>query len=352
MPIATVGLQTKLRQFDATQCKSPLVITMLANYFQPNGPGAALAVVRDGQHPHIECIGMADVERKRAITGDTVFDLASASKPFTAAAVMLLVERGELNLEAPFAHYLPEMAIAHHHRPISLIDLLWHTSDLTDYLESGVYAKPEEVTIKHIHNQLPGWSQQAKPGRQYNYCNTNYVILASVIEAVTGTSFTAFVRENILQPLGLDNTFLPGDKLPADGVAKGYQVSGFGLPLTQATEDFVLDTQGDGGVYSSLSDLIHWQSRFWQGDIVTQQSLKRMQTPGKLDSGETFEYGLGLQIEQRDDGAVWVGHGGSWTNSTVMVGRYPQQETTIIVLSNEVMAPVERLSQRAFESVL
>ncbi|MEE4331810.1 MAG: serine hydrolase domain-containing protein, partial [Wenzhouxiangella sp.] len=107
------------------------------------------------------------------------------------------------------------------------------------------------------------------------------------------------------------------------------------------------ETLGDGGLYSCLSDLLRWQSLFRAGEVLSRSTLERMKRPGRLDSGEEFEYGLGLQIERRAGGRSWWGHSGSWTQSAVMIGRYPEQQLSVIVLSNEFMAPVERISQRA-----
>lgn len=321
---------------------------ILGSHFTPDGPGAALAVSADGKNPLVECSGFADVENQTAITTDTPFELASASKWFTATAVMLLVERKELELRTPVDECLPQLERDNAHRPITIQDLLWHTSGLVDYLQAGVYTQPEEMTTSYVMAQLPQWASAATPGREHNYSNTNYVVLARVVESVVDLSFSDFIEINLIKPFGLQSTAIgaPGQAMSCG--TRGYRNIGYGLPVFEWVSNPPIDTDGDGGVVSSLNDLLQWQSLFWGGHILTERSVRLMRTPGKLDAGENFPYGIGLQIEGHGSTHCWCGHGGSWTNTTVLVGRYPDLKVTVIVLSNEWMAPVERICQRAF----
>ena len=323
---------------------------ILTHYFDDkNSPGAALAIITDGRPPHIECIGLANIEQETPITPETAFELASATKIFTATGLMLLVERNRLDLAAPVQEYLSEFENNKAVRPITIRDLLQHTSGLTDYLESGMYTPTECMTKEYIMRQLPQWAEEAVPGQEYSYSNTNYVVLARVVEAVMEISFADFIEVNLLKPFSLHSTTASFDLASPSEIASGYQNLGYGLPQIEASMELMIDTDGDGGIYSTLGDLIQWQSLFWDGEIVNDESLHLMQTPGQLDTGKSFPYGLGLQVEQREDGEVWCGHGGSWTNTTTLIGRYLKEKTTIIVLSNEFMAPVERISQRAYQ---
>ena len=321
-------------------------MTILRYYFSATGPGAALAVAVERQTPYVECFGLADVERQTGITPDTVFDLASASKIFTATGIMTLVERRCLDLTAPVGEYLPEIGKPETGRAITVRDLLWHVSGLPDYLESGMYAAVDQVSPEYVAGRLAEWSRRARPGEKHIYCNTNYFVLSRVIEAVSGLRFAEFIDSNLITPFGLRSTSVLGGEGDASQIASGYRNTGYGLPLVEPSDEFRLETVGDGGVSSSLNDLIRWQSLFWNSEIVSEQSLRIMHTPGELDSGGSFEYGFGLQVEQREGGKTWCGHGGSWTSTTILVGRYLKEEVSVIVLSNELMAPVERIAQR------
>lgn len=322
-------------------------MNILPHYFSTTGPGAALAVMPDGGEARIECYGLADREAGIEISPGTVFDLASASKMFTAVGIVRLVEGGGLELATPVAEVLPQLEHPGVGRPITVRDLLWHTSGLPDYLEAGMYTPPQEASAECVGKQLPAWMRRARPGVGHSYSNTNYFLLSKILEAVAGCSYAEFLEAHLIAPLGLRDTFVAGAGKEAKHVAQGYRNLGYGLPHFEVSEEMALDTVGDGGVFSSLRDLIVWQSSLWKGELVSEASLRLMQTAGQLDSGETFDYGLGLQVERREGGQVWCGHGGSWTSSTVLVGRYLREETSLILLSNEFMAPVERISQRA-----
>lgn len=316
---------------------------MLEHYFEPHGPGAVMAVVRAGARPWIECQGLADLASGRPLDPDTRFELASVSKWFTAAALMRLVERGLLDIDDPVAELLPTMAPdrADGQRTLRVRDLLWHCSGLPDYLELGHAAPAESLSDAWLRKQAPGWLAEARPGVEHLYCNTNYVMLGWIIEAVAGRPFAEVVQRELLNPAGLPRSCVGPSP---DDVARGYRNLGFGLPAFEAVPEIDSDTLGDGGVCSTLNDLLRWCEAFFSGDLLRPASVQLMCAMGHTDDGQTFPYGLGLQVE---GGGEWCGHAGSWTRSTTLAGRLLSHGSTIIVLSNEWMAPVERIAQRA-----
>ncbi len=320
---------------------------ILEYYFDLTGPGAALAIVGKTGAPIIECVGLSDIGAGVPITPDTEFELASASKIVTATAVMQLVEQKRLELGSPVSDFISEWEDSSKARPVTIKDLLSHTSGLTDYLEAGMYTPPDRMTAAFVMGHLPEWSLAALPGKQHQYSNTNYFVLARVVEALSRSTFSEFVEENLFRRFDLLSTSVHPGETPASSVATGYRNLGYGLPFVVPNDTMEIDTNGDGGVRSTLNDLIRWQSLFWGCQIVTEQSLVQMRTAGTLDSGKTFEYGIGLQVESRGSGDIWCGHGGSWTNTTTLIGRYLNVGIDVIVLSNEFMAPVERISQCA-----
>lgn len=321
-------------------------VKFLDHYFAADGPGVALAAIPDHGEPRIECHGLADIEERTPITSETPFELASASKWFTATAVLLLVEREGLDLRSPVHEHLPYFETVRAPRPVTLRDLLWHTSGLVDYLEDGGYTPAEERTKAFVLANLPRWSEEATPGREHRYSNTNYVVLARVVESVVGGSFAEFLETRLFAPFGLRHTIVDplGTRARA---AIGYQNLGYGYPHFEPAPTTPIDTDGDGGILSTLDDLVRWQSLFWNGEVLRPESVRETCTPGRVDSGESFPYGYGLQVEGHGSGEAW-GHGGSWTSATTLLGRYVDAGVAVTVLSNEVMAPVERISQRAF----
>lgn len=321
----------------------------LEAYFDPAGPGVAVGIALDGRPVDIGCVGLADVESRTEITPQTLFDLASASKTFTAAAVLLLAAEGRLELRCPVRQCLEGWEDAPRARPVEVRDLLWHTSGLRDYLEQGMFTPPGEMSPEYVLTQLPDWSRKATPGIVHAYSNTNYFCLARIVESVTGERFAAFLASRLFTPFGLRVTRVAGDG--ASRTARGYRPTASGLPRFVRCETLEPGTDGDGGVVSTLDDLVRWHTLFWDGEIVGPDTVRRMCEPGTLDSGARFEYGFGLQVESHD-GRLWCGHNGSWVESTVVIGRYVAERATVIVLSNEFMAPVERLAQRAFAAAI
>lgn len=327
-------------------------MSILDSYFSDSGPGAALAIATDGQEPVIACAGLASIERAARVSRDTMFELASVSKIFTAAAIMRLAEEGQLSIDAAVSDYLPRCVQQRGVRAISIRDLLAHTSDLKDYLADGMHTPPRQMTPRSVMGRLRAWSDQAHPGLAHVYSNTNYVLLAAIIEKASGRSYTQFLSDELFRPLGMKSTLVTVDATSnSQSAAQGYLNVGAGLPSLQPTEALPISTLGDGGVVSSVDDLLRWQAAFWGGRVVSMETLAQMRSPGRLDSGQTFEYGLGLQIQSVND-ATWCGHGGSWINATALVGRYVEAQTTVIVLSNEFLAPVERIAQRTYDALL
>src|SRR5690606_5032300 len=131
-----------------------------------------------------------------------------------------------------------------------------HTSGLQDYLELGIHTPLEQASKLHILPHLPQWMSIAQAGKQFEYCNTNYFVLALAIERVVGDSFNRLLESQLFVPAGLSSTSLgPSANLAA---AKGYARAGYGIPTFESAENFLLDTYGDGGIFSCLSDLMNW----------------------------------------------------------------------------------------------
>ena len=314
----------------------------IATFFPQPGPGVAAAVITNTDDVDQVVAGYANIENQTHINEHTVFDLASTSKIFTASAVMLLVEESKLTLDQPITGLLPFLSSPESGREILLQDLLWHTSGLHDYLSEGMYT---ETTIDDAHVQplIPDWCQQAQPGRSFEYSNTNYYVLSHVIAEVSGMDFADFMRQRLFEPMGMRDSGFVTESHIREKLATGYVNYGYGVPEWHQAEKIAL-TLGDGGLCSSLTDLVIWQRAFFSGKVVSECSMQWMQSPGRLDSGEYTQYGGGLQVEGLQNHR-WYGHAGSWVGTTAIMGYYPQVDISVIVLSNEQMAPVERITQ-------
>lgn len=307
-----------------------------------------MAIVVDGGTPLVSCRGMADIDGGVPIDARTRFDLASVSKWFTAAAVMILVEQGRLALGDPVSRYVNAHVDSVGARPIRVADLLGHTSGLPDYLHRGLRTPLHQMSLRHVLQRLPAWSSRARPGLAHAYSNTNFVLLGMVLEDVCGEPFGRILKALLFEPHGMVATTVAAG--PTPGLARGYINLGAGVSDYLASDSLPVDTVGDGGITSTIDDMLRWSAAFWRGQVVSEASLRLMCAPGRLDGGETFDYGLGLQVQTRGR-LQWFGHGGSWTNGVAIAGRYPEANADIIILSNEFAAPVERISQQVHDMI-
>ncbi|GAB3169469.1 serine hydrolase domain-containing protein [Myceligenerans halotolerans] len=309
-----------------------LVDTYQAAY---DNPGLAVAVI-DGDT--VETIVRGSDGDGDPVTPETRFRIASMSKSMTAASVMILVERGMFDLDDPVVDVLPEFTMDDpRFREITVRHLLSHTSGLS-IRTNNEYAFPPPRSAADAVASLADKTLDAAPGAQYEYHNTNYSVAARIVEVQSGKPFDEFMSEELFVPLGMDDTTsteLCSD--PAAGLASGHEVV---LGLAFAVPEMPGACVGNGGVVSSLDDMVRWV-RFNQGMLdvgpLSAESLEEMHTaqPG------AGNYGLGW--EARPDEAVaaqpLIGHGGTlatWTGDMVFS---PGTGEAAIVLGNGVGAP-------------
>lgn len=305
--------------------------------YPADGAGAALLVAVDGQPALVHCRGLARVADEVPISADTVFDLASMGKQFTAFATLLLAGRGALSPLDPVHVSLPElMPLARQaYRPIRIADLLFHTSGLPDYV-CGI--RPGDCP-GFDNRRLVEWAARQQleftPGTQGiadycgdTYCNTNYGLLACVVERVAGQPFPDFVRDRLFAPLGMVDTFcsLTGDRHPRRAARHGNA----GELLTAPRE---IPVYGDGNLYSTINDLARWEAELAHPTLLEAAWLSQAFVPAALDDGRRTRYGWGWFVGHYSGRrAVW--HGGSWDGTSTCFARYLDDRVTIVLCSN------------------
>ncbi len=292
-----------------------------------DAPGASVLVLRDGAPLLRKAYGLADREQRIAATPATNYRLASVTKQFTAAAIMLLVEDGQLTLDDSARRWLPSLpAMAD---SITLRHLLTHSSGLIDYED----VMPADFTGQlHDADVLRLLETQDKtyfaPGTAYRYNNSGYALLALIVERASGKSFADFLRSRIFEPLGMAHTlaFVEGGPAIADR-AYGYSESAGGWIRTdQSTTSAVL---GDGGIYSSIDDLAKWDAALYDDRLLSDESRKLMFTPHVVTDEPDIRYGFGWRITGE---TLW--HSGESIGFRNVIVRYPQRRLTVIVLTN------------------
>jgi CubicO group peptidase (beta-lactamase class C family) len=300
----------------------------LMREYAGDGPGAALLVLRDGEAVVRRGYGYADLERRVPVTSQTNFRLASISKQFTAAAVLLLAEDGALRLDDPARRWLPELPASAD--AITLHHLLTHTSGLVDYedlMAPDAAAQVHDADVLRllaVHDRL-----YFAPGSDYRYSNSGYALLALVVERVSGMRYADFLRARIFQPLRMD-----GAVAFEDGVstvahrAYGYSFDdGAWRRTDQSSTSAVL---GDGGIYASIDDLAKWNAALYDDRLLSDASRAlafAAHTP--TDEPDVDAYGYGWRLH---GDTLW--HSGETIGFRNVIVRWPQRRLTVVLLSN------------------
>jgi CubicO group peptidase (beta-lactamase class C family) len=312
--------------------KTREVDKLFAPWDKTTSPGAALAIIKDGEIIYKRGYGMAKLEDDLVMTPSKIFDIGSVSKQFTAACVALLALEGKLSLEDDVRQYIPELPV--YGRPITLRHLLHHTSGLRDYntLLSLAGFRPDsdcptvEEALEIICRQK---GLNHPPGEEYSYTNTGYFLLGQIVERVSGKSLNQFAQERIFQPLGMKNTFFQDNHHQIiKNRASGYAPEGENFRLEMSNWDEV----GDGNVYTTVEDLYLWDQAFYNYKLG-RELMDMLHTQGKLNNGQTIDYAFGLVIGSYR-GLRTVSHSGSWAGFRASLIRFPEEKFSIICLSN------------------
>jgi CubicO group peptidase (beta-lactamase class C family) len=294
-------------------------------------PGMAVAVFRNGEVSTMRTWGSADREKNVPVARDTVFELGSLTKQFTAVAVMILAEEGKLTLDESIARYLPEVPEAW--AKITVRNLLTHSSGIQEYLARPDLAKrvhaaanQEEVT-RLLFEGLP---LEFGPGDTWAYSNSGYLLLGSIIERTSGMTYSGFLEKRIFAPLGMRST-RAGDPAKAPKRAVGYDWEGKFV----RRDPVPANAFSAGAIVSTIADMARWEAALHAGKLLTKESWKEVWTPLALSHGGTppFSYGFGWVIDRRHGGPV-VLHSGGTAGFSSAIRRYPTEGTAVIVLAN------------------
>ena len=328
---------------------SARVDAVFAEMSAPQHPGAALLVIDHDEIVYSKGYGLADLETSQPITSDTSFYLASLSKQFTAMAILLLAERGALSYEDRLRTYFPQFpswADA-----ITLRHLLNHTSGLPEYFPLFT-AHSDGTPVREFTRDITGITNQAvlhrviresgldfPTGERYAYCNTGYVLLALIVEAISGQPFADFLKDRIFDPLGMTHTLVYTAERPTIyRLAQGY--------IREADRfqrwDYPLLTSGDGGLFSTINDLFLWDQALKSERLVSKLSFRQVLTSGTTNDGTPIGYGFGWMTTVFE-GKRHVAHGGSLVAYNNYIIRFLDSARTIIVLTNHQYMPGPRV---------
>jgi CubicO group peptidase (beta-lactamase class C family) len=329
------------------------VDALFARFAAAPGPGCAVAVVDRGRVVFARGYGLADLDRRVRITPDTVFDIASTSKQFTAASILLLVERGRLALDDDVRKYLPELPRPAGGAVITLRHLLYHTSGLPDYIElltrsgkgmADVTTDADAMAVLAAHPAL-----EFAPGSAFHYSDSGYFLLSQVVRRATGESLRDFAAGNLFAPLGMrDTEFLDDETHASPRRAVAYSPApGGGF----RRDESAWNQTGDGAVNTTVLDLARWDENFSTGAVGGRRLIDDLLTPGTLDDGHPLPYAGGLNLDQYR-GLRRIRHAGSWVGYSAELMRLPERRLSVITLCNLGSANPTSLCQQVADVFL
>ncbi len=300
-------------------------------------PGMQVAVIRDGQVLLSESIGLANVENGQPVTATTLFPINSATKAFTGVAMMQLVQAGRVDLEAPVSRYLPDLPQAW--RQVRVRQLLAHTSGLPDIVDAqGLVGGGSEAEAWRVVERLP---MQAKVGERFIYNQTNYGLLARIIERQAAMPYENYVAERQFAPIGMRrSTFGDSYDLVA-GAATMYSLfprrtdaADAPARLSHWFYDMPHGLWAGGGMQTTANELAQWLVALMQGQLVDAHNLERMWTPERLNDGTPGDWAAGWPVSGGAPHREVTSMGGARAALRI----YPDEGLAVVVLTNLVGA--------------
>ncbi|REE82775.1 CubicO group peptidase (beta-lactamase class C family) [Lutibacter oceani] len=305
----------------------------------------AILVAKNGKIIYNNQIGYADFKKKEPLNEVSMFQLASVSKQFTAAAIMLLNERNQIQLTDTVNTYFPNFP----YENVTIKNLLNHTAGLPKYfwIAEHKWQQEKAPSNSEMMELLESSNVQRyfKPGRNFDYSNTGYFVLASIVEKVTSTSFGTFLKRNFFEPLQMKNTYVYS--FENDSVKKN-QLDGYRLyrgwrhlKINNTVNDAVV---GDKNVYATIEDLFKWTLGLNNGKLLSKESLELMHSEGETVYGRKFPYGFGFRINTKGQKNIY--HYGKWNGFSTGLTQYLEDDLVVIVLEHTSYNAMKSLNKK------
>ena len=344
-------------------------------------PGCAVGVVHQGEYIHKAGYGMANLEHEIPISTSSVFRVGSVSKQFTAMSIAILAEGGELDLDADIHTYLPELRDYGHE--VTVRQMVHHVSGMADYagpddelptprvvlarlVEAGLvdlsqplesetslynsFGNGDHLTVDEFYAGLAMMELRTPPETEFFYSNVAYILLWLTVERVSGRTQREFAADEIFGPLGMDQSFFNDDQtVIVPGRADGYRKMDTGAWHIYKAD---LDLLGDGGVFISIDDFIHWDQNFYDNKLGSGGPALMdivLSTYPLGRDGSQYAFGLGIG---EYEGHRWVSHGGGWVGYRAFYGRFPDLQFSVVTLCNFASAEAGDFAQKVVDIYL
>lgn len=294
---------------------------------------ANVLVARFGKIIYKKSNGISNFSTKDSLNINSSFQLASVSKTITGLATLLLIDNGYLSLEDTIGQFIPNFP----YKNIKIKHLLSHRSGLPNYmyftkdyiLQTDTILNNKDI-INLLMTKIP--EKSFVPDTKFAYCNTNFAILASIIEIITKETFEKFVETQIFKPLKMDNTFFLN---PKDSTLQPNQTKGYVGNWNEVSPDMLDGVMGDKGVYSTLDDMYKFDQALYTDQLISIKLMNEAKKPRSFEKPGAKNYGYGFRLLEYEDKSWAVFHHGWWHGYNTSFFRIPNQNITIIILCNK-----------------
>ncbi len=309
------------------------------------GFNGAILVAKEGNILYEKYVGYRDLRVKDSLTDSTTFHLASTSKPFTAMALLRMIQAGKLSLDDSIQKFFPGLS----YPGVTVKMLMNHRSGLPNYVyfvdQSKQWDKKNylmnEDLIQFLYKEKP--PRSFPPDRRFSYSNTNYALMASIIEKVSGLDFPRYMKEYLFDPLNMKHTFVfrLADTASA---TMSYEANG-----ARWKNDFLEATYGDKNVYSTPRDMLQWDQALYNEAFISKTLLDSAFAPYSFEKPGTHNYGLGWRLLMIPNGKKVIYHFGRWHGFTPAFARLTDEKVAIIILGNKYNRNIWTAAHKAYD---
>jgi CubicO group peptidase (beta-lactamase class C family) len=311
------------------------IIARLDSFYRAQvraGFNGSVLIGQKGKIIYERYFGVASREQGQRLQPNSAIQLASISKTFTGAATMYLHQHNYLNINDPVSQYLPEFP----YPTVTIKMLLSHRSGLPEYQKwPAKYVKNENTLIDN-DQVLAVFARykpalESRPNTRFKYCNSNYAILASLIEKVTDMNYDDFMKKYIFEPLGMTSTFVYN---PVSGLP-GHATPNYKYNWTRWPNNFADGVMGDKGIYSTPRDMYRWDQSFYTNKLLSNETIELAYGPCSFEKPGVKNYGLGWRMLCFPNGNKVIYHNGWWHGNNTAFYRFIRENMTIVVLGNK-----------------
>ena len=332
--------------------KKTTIETLAREAYEKGGFNGAWLYAENGEIVSKGAFGWRDADNKLPMQEDTIFEMASVTKMFTATAVMLLVREGKLGLDDEYAGYFPDYP----YPGVTIRHLLTHTSGMPDDFETAAWVVP----VLEKEHRIPanreilrfiresGEPAACPPGEKFRYTDVGYTLLAEAVEKVSGVRFEDFLKQNIFEPAGMKDSAIchtRRDGRPSDRFARNMILEGDGYvpsDVSEETAPYVVGSDGLNGcdyLYTTIFDMLAWDRALREEKVLTREEQLIMYTPVKLNSGEEYadddgeRYGFGWGIVSDAEHGLIVSHSGGMPGLETWFEHFVDKDRTLVILN-------------------